>query len=90
MCETEGVLEKKRRELTIQSDFNICDSWKMFTRLKEKKKGIDAEDLFYTAVHNLGMEITKDEIFMIFFSLDRDGDGVLDQDEITECFMPHE
>ena len=36
------------------------------------------------------MEITKDEIFMIFFSLDRDGDGVLDQTEITECFMPKE
>ena len=90
MCHTEGTLEKVRRELAIQSDFNICDSWNMFTRLNKNKTGIDAEDLFYTAVNNLGMEITKDEIFMIFFSLDRDGDGVLDQTEITECFMPKE
>jgi hypothetical protein len=90
MCHTEGTLEKVRRELAIQSDFNICDSWNMFTRLNKNKTGIDAEDLFYTAVNNLGMEITKDEIFMIFFSLDRDGDGMLDQVEITDCFMPKE
>ena len=78
MCDTQGSLEKVRRELAIQSDFNICDSWNMFTRLNKHSKGVDAEDLFFTAVHNLEMEITKDEIFMIFFSLDRDGDGKLD------------
>jgi len=46
--------------------------------MDKRKKGITAEDVFFTAVNNLGMEITKYEIFMIFFSLDRDGDGMLD------------
>ena len=31
MCEVEGTLEQKRRELALRSDFNMCDAYKMFT-----------------------------------------------------------
>ena len=48
MCEVEGELEKKRREMAIRSDFNICDVYKMFTNLDEKKRGIDVDDLYRT------------------------------------------
>ena len=30
ICEIEGKLEKKRRELALRSDFNLCDVFKMF------------------------------------------------------------
>jgi len=33
MCEISGELEKKRRELAIRADFNMCDTYKMFSRL---------------------------------------------------------
>lgn len=31
MAEIEGQLEQKRRELSLRSDFNMCDVYKMFT-----------------------------------------------------------
>jgi len=45
MCEVEGDLEKKRRELAIRSDFNICDAYKLMSRNNFKKKGVDPDDL---------------------------------------------
>lgn len=41
-------------------------------------------------VENLGLVITKDEVFIIFYKLDRDGDGVLNYGEVCECFLPRE
>ena len=90
MCEVEGDLEKKRRELAIRSDFNICDTYKMFIRLASDKKGIDCDDLFDTVVNNLGLELTRDEMFMIFFAVDADGDGLWNQAELIKCFTPRE
>jgi ribosome-binding ATPase YchF (GTP1/OBG family) len=37
MTEIEGKLEKKRRELTLRSDFNMCDVFKMFGGLSRGK-----------------------------------------------------
>jgi hypothetical protein len=37
MCEIEGVLEKKRRDLVLKSDFNLCDIFKMFGGLSKGK-----------------------------------------------------
>lgn len=34
--------------------------------------------------------MTTDEVFMIFYSLDKDGDGYLDREEVKMCFMPRE
>lgn len=33
ICTMEGNLEKRRRELALQPDFNMCDTYKMFLRL---------------------------------------------------------
>ncbi len=30
MCEIEGKLEKKRREIALRTDFNLTDAYKMF------------------------------------------------------------
>ena len=90
MCEVAGELEKKRRELAIRSDFNICDVYKMFTRLDLQKKGVDCDDLYSTIVDNLGLDITRDEIFMLFYAVDKDGDGFLDREEMADCFMPRQ
>jgi hypothetical protein len=45
MCDVEGLLEKTRRELAIRSDFNICDTYKLLSRLDAVKKGADVNDL---------------------------------------------
>jgi hypothetical protein len=31
MCALEGQLEKKRREMALRADFNMCDAYKLFT-----------------------------------------------------------
>ena len=90
MCETEGTLERKRRELALRSDFNMCDIYKLLINLKEGKRGVDSDDLFAAVTGNLELVITKDEVFIIFYKLDKDGDGVLNYSEITDCFMPRE
>ena len=83
-------MEQKRRELALRSDFNMCDVYKMFTQLDASKRGIDCDDLYSTMVHNLQLTITKDEVFIIFYKLDKDGDGVLSYSEVCDCFVPRE
>lgn len=90
MCEIEGALEKKRRELSMRSDFNMCDIYKMLIRLKEGKRGVDCDDLFDTITNNLELTITKDEVFILFYKLDKDGDGFLNYSEVCQCFLPRE
>ena len=53
MSEIEGQLEQKRRNLALRSDFNMCDTYKMFTRLNLGSRGVDCDDLYYTLVDNL-------------------------------------
>ena len=48
MTDIEGELEKKRRELCLRSDFNLCDIFKMFGGLSHGKHGIDVDDLYGT------------------------------------------
>ena len=31
MCELEGNLERKRRELALRNDFNMCDVYRMLS-----------------------------------------------------------
>ena len=90
MCEIEGSLEKKRRELSMRSDFNMCDIYKMLIRLKEGKRRVDCDDLYDTITNNLELTITKDEVFIIFYKLDKDGDGFLNYTEVCNCFLPRE
>jgi len=46
MCVLEGQLEKRRRELALRADFNLCDTYKMFLQLNINKPGIDCDDVF--------------------------------------------
>ena len=68
----------------------MCDTFKMFMRLNMSKRGVDCDDLYYTLVENLELQITKDEVFIIFYKLDKDGDGILSYSEINSCFVPRE
>ena len=88
MTEIEGELEKKRRELVLRSDFNLCDTFKMFGGLSKGKHGVDCDDLYYTITENLDLTITKDEVFIMFYKLDKDGDGIINYNEMSNCFMP--
>lgn len=88
MTEIEGELEKKRRELVLRSDFNMCDVFKMFGGLSKGKRGIDCDDLYNTITANLDLTITKDEVFIMFYKLNKSGDGLINYDEFSDCFTP--
>ena len=88
MSEIEGLLEKKRRELVLKADFNLGDAFKMFGALKGPKLGIDCDDLYFTVTQNLGLTVTKDEVFILFYKLDKDGDGLINYNEFSNCFLP--
>ena len=88
MAEIDGVLEKKRRELALRSDFNMCDVFKMSGGLSKGTQGIDCDDLYHTITQNLELTVTKDEVFILFYKLDKDGDGLINYEEMTQCFMP--
>ena len=66
----------------------MCDAFKMFLRSSTFKKGIDCDDFFYTLVYNLNLTITKDEMFILFYKLDKDGDGRLCFSEVCDFFVP--
>ena len=88
MSELEAKLEKMRRELALRTDFNMTDAYKMFNRSSAFKKGIDCDDFFHALVYGLGLAITKDEMFILFYKLDKDGDGKLCFSEVCDCFVP--
>jgi Ca2+-binding EF-hand superfamily protein len=88
MTEIEGELEKKRRELVLRSDFNLCDVFKMFGGLSKGKHGIDVDDLYNTINQNLDLTITKDEVFIMFYKLNKQGNGLISYDEFADCFTP--
>lgn len=46
------------------------------------KKGVDCDDLYATLRNVLGVEITKDEVFILFYKVDKDGDGYWSFDEL--------
>ena len=58
--------------------------------MKEGKRGVDCDDLYDTITNNLELTITKDEVFIIFYKLDKDGDGFLNYTEVCNCFLPRE
>ena len=68
----------------------MCDIYKLLINLKEGKRGVDCDDLFYAITCNLELVITKDEVFIIFYKLDKDGDGYLNYTEVCDCFLPRE
>lgn len=68
----------------------MCDAFKMFSQLNTSKGGVDCDDLYQTLVSNLQLTITKDEVFIIFYKLDKDGDGALSYQELCDCFVPRE
>ena len=88
MVQVEGSLEKKRRALALRSDFNIADAFKLFNSVKQNKKGIDCDDLAKILKDQLSLSFTKDEIFILFYCLDRDGDGFLNYQELSTAFTP--
>jgi Ca2+-binding EF-hand superfamily protein len=89
MTEIEGELENKRRQLALRSDFNLGDVFRMFGGLDNKNKiGIDCDDLYYTITQILDVTITKDEVFIIFYKIDKNGNGIIDYNSFADCFTP--
>ena len=90
MCVIEGQLESYRRELAARTDFNLFDTFKMFVRGQFDKKGIDCDDVYDTIMSNLEVQVSKDEIFILFYKVDKDADGFWNQDECQNAFLPRD
>lgn len=89
MMQVEGDLEKKRRELGMRQDFNITDLYKLFNSVKQNKRGFDVDDLYYVLKEHLQLpQLTKDEIFILFYKMDRDGDGFVTYGDMGRSFVP--
>jgi Ca2+-binding EF-hand superfamily protein len=89
MMQVEGDLEKKRRELGMRQDFNITDLYKLFNSVKQNKRGFDVDDLYYVLKEHLQLpHLTKDEIFILFYKMDRDGDGFVTYGDMGRSFVP--
>ncbi len=88
MMQIEGNLEKKRRELAMRQDFNLTDLYKMFNSVKNNRKGIDVDDLYYVLREYLHLPLTKDEVFILFYKLDRDSDSFIAYSELSAAFIP--
>jgi hypothetical protein len=54
------------------------------------KQGIDCDDVFFTLKTNLEIDITIDEVFIIFYKVDKDSDGFWSYDELQYAFVPRE
>ena len=89
MTEIEGINERKRQELVERSDFNLNDAFKMFGGLSGGKHGINCDDLYQTITCNLRLTISKDELFILFYALDKDCDGLISFEEFSNLFTPH-
>ena len=55
-----------------------------------EKAGIDCDDVFFTLKKNLQIEITIDEVFIIFYKVDKDSDGLWGYTELESAFVPRE
>ena len=89
MMQVEGDLEKRRRELSMRQDFNLTDAFKLFNSVKSGKRGFDVDDLYYVLREILVLnQLTKDEVFILFYKLDRDGDGFVTYSDIGKAFVP--
>lgn len=90
MCVTEGILEKQRRDLALRQDYNIGDLYKMLLNLQMGKPGVDSNDLYEVINHNLELPMTRDEVFIIFAKIDKDGDSIWNFSEVMDAFCPRE
>ena len=88
MMEAEGILERKRRDLSLRQDFNLPDAFKLFNCAKQCKYGIDCDDFYYVVTKILGVNISRDEIIILFYKIDKDGDGYVNYSEFTNAFLP--
>jgi Ca2+-binding EF-hand superfamily protein len=84
----EGKIEKGRRDLIQMSDFNYPDAYRMLTNLEHGKRGIDCDDFFESVLMNLQMKISQDEVLIIFYKADKDGDGFWSYKEMSQVFTP--
>jgi hypothetical protein len=90
MCTVEEKLESCRKELAIRTDFNLTDTFRMFTQGDNEKTGVDCDDLHNTTTSTLSSTMTKDEVFIVFNRCDKDDDGYWSFDELQQAFTPRE
>ena len=72
----------------MRSDFNLVDAFNLFNSVKKHKRGIDCDDLYYVLKEILGLSISHDEVFILFYKLDKDNDGFISYSEFSESFIP--
>lgn len=88
--QVESSLEKKLRDLALRSDFNITDAFKLFNSVKNNRRGIDIDDFYYVLREYIKVTLSKDEVFILFYKIDRDGDGFINYSELAKAIIPNQ
>jgi Ca2+-binding EF-hand superfamily protein len=89
MMEVEGQCERKRRDLAMRTDFNLRDCFHLFCHENKNKRGCDVEDL-QALLSSLQVAASKDEMFILFYKLDKDKDGYISYSELSDAFNPRQ
>ena len=81
----ENIIETLKQDLAIKNDVTLSQIYKIFDVAESGMIGVSD---MVEALHNLHITPLKDEAYLLFSRLDRDGDGQLKYSDICESILP--
>jgi hypothetical protein len=85
MIQVELDSEKNKQNLSLKSDFNMSDAFRLFDKYNNGfLYKVDLEE----GLNKLAVYPTRTELNLLFRRYDSNGDGKLRYSEFTEMFMP--
>ena len=85
--ELEKNIEKIKIQLSLKTDFNLIDAFRIFNESGTGSACI--QDLIH-GLKDLGLEVTNDEISLFMARFDQDGDRKLRYSEFCQAFLPQD
>jgi len=86
-AEAEKLLEDLKQDISIKKDVTLDTLYLLFD--PEKNDHISPID-FLAAYQQLGLNPTRDEVYLVFNRFDRNMDGRLNYQDIADLFVPHQ
>lgn len=78
-------IEQQKQSLALKNDFNLLDGFRL---VDLDGKGFVSNLEFRQAVNLLGVEVTKDEAYLLFKRYDKDNDGLFKYSDFCRMVTP--